>query len=103
MTFYTVDVRDQVIQRVTQQQYDGADNLRYFLIEAGSAKQAWATAVRASAAISSGDCESCRHRYCSICEDCSLSQQYSDYWICHCCGALNPRFRTYVSKGFGEN
>jgi hypothetical protein len=90
MAFYAVDVRDRVIQRVTQQ-YNGADNTRYFLIEAGSAKLAWAKAVRASDAISHAGCDSCHHRYCSICEDCSLTQQYSDYWICHSCGALNPR------------
>jgi hypothetical protein len=90
MAFYAVDVRDRLIQRVTQQ-YNGADNTRYFLIEAGSARLAWAKAVRASDAINSAACESCRHRYCSACEDCSLTQQYSDYWICHGCGALNHR------------
>jgi len=90
MAFYVVGVRDRMIQRVSQQ-YNGADNTRYFLIEADSAKLAWAKAVRASGTINSADCESCRHCYCSICEDCSLTQQYSDYWICHRCGALNPR------------
>ena len=43
MAFYAVDVRDRVIQRVTHK-YDQADNKRYFSIEAGSAKQAWAKA-----------------------------------------------------------
>ena len=43
MAFYAVDVRDRVIQRVTNQ-YDGVDNKRFFLIEASSAKQAWAKA-----------------------------------------------------------
>ena len=59
MAFYAVDVRDQVIQRVTWQ-YDGVrDNKRFFLIEAVSAKQAWAKASRASAAIGSADCSGC--------------------------------------------
>jgi hypothetical protein len=43
MALYTVDVRDRVIRRVTQQS-NGVDNKRFFLIEAGSAKQAWAKA-----------------------------------------------------------
>lgn len=90
MAFYAVDVRDRVIHRVTQQ-YISADNTRYFLIEAGSAKLAWAKAVGASGVAGSADCDSCGHRWCSNCEDCSLSQRYSDYWICHSCGALNPR------------
>ena len=90
MALYSVDVRDRVIERVTRQ-YIGANNTRYFLIEAGSAKLAWAKALRASAAIGSAGCDSCRHRYCGICQDCSLRQQYSDYWICHSCGALNLR------------
>ena len=34
-----VDLRDRVIRRVTQE-YNGVDNKRFFLIEAGSAKQA---------------------------------------------------------------
>jgi len=90
MAFYAVDVRDRQIQRVTQQ-YVGMDNTRHFLIEASSAKLAWIKAVRASGATGSADCDSCRHGYCRLCEDCSLSQQYSDYWICHSCGALSPR------------
>ena len=43
MALYAVDVRDGVIQRVTEE-YSGVDNQRFFLIEAGSAKQAWAKA-----------------------------------------------------------
>jgi hypothetical protein len=43
MALYAVDVRDRVIQRVTQG-YNGVDNKRFFLIEAGFAKQAWAKA-----------------------------------------------------------
>lgn len=90
MALYAVDVRDRVIQRVTQQ-YNGVDNKRFFLIEAGSAKQAWAKASGASGAIGSADCDSCRHSYCSACEECSVTKRYSDYWICHSCGELNPR------------
>ena len=87
MAFYAVDVRDRVIQRVTRQ-YNGVDNKRFFLIEAVSAKQAWAKASRASGAIGSADCDSCcHHRYCSACEECSVTKRYSDYWICHCCGS----------------
>jgi hypothetical protein len=90
MAFYAVDVRDQVIQRVTRQ-YDAVDNKRFFLIEAISAKQAWTKASRASSTIGSADCDGCPHRYCSACEECSVTKRYSDYWICHCCGELNPR------------
>ena len=90
MAFYAVDVRDRVIQRVTQQ-YNGADNKRFFLIEAGSAKQAWAKASRASKTSGGAGCAGCRHNHCSICEECSVTKGYSDYWICHCCGELNLR------------
>lgn len=90
MALYAVDVRDRVIRRVTQE-YNGVDNQRFFLIEAGSAKQAWAKASRASQAIGSADCAGCRHSHCSACEECSLTKRYSDYWICHRCGELNPR------------
>ena len=90
MAFYAIDVRDRVIQRVTDQ-YMGADNKRYFLIQADSAKLAWVKAARVSRATGRSDCDSCSHRCCSICEECSLSQQCSDYWICHHCGALSPR------------
>jgi len=90
MAFYAVDVRDRVILRVTQQ-YIGADNTRYFLVEARSAKLAWAKAVRASGVAGCADCDSCGHFNCSICQEWSLSQRYSDYWICHSCGALSPR------------
>ncbi len=34
-------------------------------------------------------CESCGHRYCRVCEECSVSQRYSDYWICHSCASLS--------------
>jgi len=90
MAFYAVDIRERVVRRVTQP-CDGVDNQRFFLIEAGSAKQAWAKASRASGSIGSADCECCRHRHCSACEECSVTKRYSDYWICHCCGELNPR------------
>ena len=106
MAFYAVDVRDRVIQRVSEQ-YIGADNKRYFLIQAESAKLAWAKAARASSVIGRADCDSCGHGCCSICEGCSLSQQYSDYWICHNCGALSPRIpRSYfreASDGLAQN
>jgi len=94
MAFYAVDVRDRVIQRVTHK-YDQADNKRYFLIEAGSAKQAWAKANPASDAIGSAECDGCRHGYCSFCEECSVAKRFSDYWICHWCGELNPRFPNF--------
>jgi len=104
MAFYAVDVRDRVIQRVTEE-YNGMDNQRFFLIEAGSAKQAWAKASRSSAGIGSAECDCCRHRHCRICEECSVAKQYSDYWICHCCGELNLRVPNSdlkeVSHGLG--
>ena len=111
MAFYAVDVRDRVIQRVTQG-YSGVDNQRFFLIKAGSAKQAWAKASRSSAGIGSAECACCRHRHCGDCEKCSLVKQYSDYWICHCCGELNLRVLNLrvpnldlreVSHGLGKN
>ena len=89
MTLY-VDVGDRVIDRVSEE-HDGVDNQRVFLIEADSPKQAWANVSGSSAAISSAACESCRHRYCSACEQCSVAKQTSDYWICHRCGELNQR------------
>jgi hypothetical protein len=107
MAFYSVDVRERVIERVTQK-HGGADNTRYFLIEAGSAKLAWAKALRVSGVVvGNADCDSCGHRSCGVCEESSLSQQYSDYWICHICGALSPRNRSFqlreVSHGLAEN
>jgi hypothetical protein len=106
MAFYAVDVRDRVIQRVSQQ-YAGVDNKRFFLIEAGSAKQAWAKAGRASGTIGSADCRGCPHRHCSACEECSVTKSYSDYWICHCCGELNARVPNLhlkeVSNGLGKD
>ncbi len=95
MAFYAVDVRDQVIQRVTQQ-YNGVDNKRFFLIKAVSAKQAWAKARRASGAIGSANCGWCRHSHCSACEECSVTKRYSDYWICHWCRELNRRVQTCI-------
>jgi hypothetical protein len=106
MAFYAVDVRDRVIQRVTRE-YNGADNARFYLIEAGSAKQAWAKARCSSAAIGCAECDRCRHRHCGVCEECSVTKQYSDYWICHWCGELNLRVPNLnlreVSYGLGEN
>jgi len=104
MAFYAVDVRDRIIQRVTQK-YNRVDNQRFFLIEAGSVKQAWAKASRSSAAIGSANCACCRHRHCSVCAECSLAKQSSDYWICHHCGELNLRvpnlYLKEVSHGLG--
>jgi len=106
MPFYTVDVRDRVTQRVTEE-YSGVDNQRFFLIEAPSAKQAWAKASGSLAAIGSADCACCHHRHCSVCEECSIAKQYSDYWICHCCAELNLRVTSLnlrkVSHGLGKN
>ena len=92
MAFYAVDVRDRVVERVTQK-YVSAASGRFLLVEAGSKKMAWAKAIRATDAVDNAQCDSCGHRYCQICADCSLSQRYSDYWICHSCGALSPRSR----------
>ena len=92
MALYAVDLRDRVIRRVTQG-YNGVDNRSFFLIEAGSARQAWAKASRTSALNGGPDCGGCPHRLCGACEECSLTKRYSDYWICHCCGELNPRLQ----------
>jgi hypothetical protein len=67
MAFYAVDVLDGVIRRVTDE-YSGVDNKRFFLIEAGSAKQAWAKANPGGEAIGSANCGNCRHRRCRVCE-----------------------------------
>ena len=90
MAFYAVDVRNGVIQRVTVD-YNGADNKSLFLIEAASAKQARAKAGTMSEPIDGAVCGSCRHCHCRVCEEYSAAKQYSDYWICHCCGALTSR------------
>ena len=104
MAFYALDVRDRVIQRVIYQS-NGVDNQRFFLIEAGSAKGAWAKASRSPGANGSAECDHCRHHRCSACEECSVTRQYSDYWICHCCGELNRRVPNLhlreVSHGLG--
>jgi hypothetical protein len=106
MALYAVDVRTRVIQRVPQG-YSEVDNQRFFLIKAGSAKQAWAKVSRSSARIGSAECASCRHCHCRDCEECSVARQYSDYWICHRCGELNLRVPnldlTEVSHGLGKN
>ena len=65
MALYAVDVRNGVIQRVTEE-YGGVDNQRFFLIEAGSAKQAWAKANRSSGGIGSAECDCCRHRFATL-------------------------------------
>jgi hypothetical protein len=107
MALYTVDLRNGVTHRVTEE-YDRRGNPHSILIEAGSAKQAWAKASRSSAS-GSGNCDWCRHRYCSDCEECSVPKRYSDYWICHCCGELNLRvpnlksILTEVVHGFGKS
>ena len=90
MAFYMVDVRDQVIQRVSRE-HNHVNNARYLLIEASSAKQAWTKASRSSAADVGAVCDDCRHRHCIKCAECSVAKEYSDYWICHCCGTLNLR------------
>lgn len=106
MAFYAVDVRNRLIERVTQPN-DVVENKRFILIEAVSAKQAWAKARRGSAATGSADCDWCRHRYCRACEECSVTRRYSDYWICHSCGELNRRVQSLhvreVSNGLGKN
>jgi hypothetical protein len=106
MALYAVNVRDGVIRRVTEE-YSVIDHQRFFLIEAGSAKQAWAKANRSSAGIGNAECDSCRHGFCNVCEECSVAKQYSDYWICHCCGELNVRVPNLSLKeeshGLGKN
>jgi hypothetical protein len=105
MALYAVDVRNGLAQRVTEE-YDRRDNQHCILIAAGSAKQAWAKVSR-SLATGSAECDCCRHRFCNICEECSVAKQYSDYWICHCCGELNLRVPNMslreVSHGLGKD
>ena len=106
MAIYSVDVRDGVIQRVTPE-YRKVNNKRFFLIEAGSTKQAWAKANPAPKTIGSDVCSSCRHHHCSDCETWSVTKRYSDYWICHSCGELSRRVPNLhlkgASNGLGKN
>ena len=105
MALYAVDVRDRVIQQVNRN-YNPVDPEHVFLIKAGSAKRAWAKARRALETIGSVDCLGCAHRHCRACEECSVAKQYSDYWICHCCGELTrrvPNFNKEVSNGLGKS
>ena len=106
MAWYAVDVRDGVVRRVTAESTD-ANNQGPVLIEAGSAKQALAKANRSSAEIGRAECECCHHRFCSVCEENSVTKQYSDYWICHHCGELNRRvpnlYLKEVSHGLGKD
>ena len=83
-------VRNGVIQQMTRG-YKGMDRKRLFQIELDSAKRAWANGGCPPRAMTSGECCSCRHRHCGVCDEYSLAKQYSDYWICHCCGELTPR------------
>jgi len=50
MAWYSVDLRDGGVRRVTEESND-ADNQGRVLIEAGSAKRAWAKANHSSAEI----------------------------------------------------
>ena len=104
MAWYAVDLRDRVVQRVTEESND-VDSQGRLRIEAGSPKRAWAKANRLSVQIGSAECDSCRHRCCSVCEECSVTKQCSDYWICHRCGELNRRVPNLslreVSHGLG--
>lgn len=90
MAFYAVDIRDKVVRKVTEQ-YDVVDKKRSVLIEAASAQQARAKASRLWETIGTANCGCCRHGRCPGCEECSVAERYSDYWICHCCGELNRR------------
>lgn len=81
-----------VIRRVTQECTGPDNNKHCLLIEA--AQKAGAESGAASKHLGSVVCSSCRHNQCSVCEDCSAAKEYSDYWICHCCGALNPRVQS---------
>src|SRR5437016_1402581 len=90
MAFYGVDVQDGVVQRATRK-YRAAGDKGFLLIEARSAKPAWVNPGSAAKPIGNAECSHCRHCRCSVCEECSAAKQYSDYWICHCCGELNLR------------
>jgi hypothetical protein len=82
-----------VIQRVTQE-CTGPDNKHYLPVEAVE-QQASADSGAASKQVGSVVCSSCRHRQCCICEEWSIAKEYSDYWICHCCGALTHRLQSW--------
>jgi hypothetical protein len=81
-----------VIQRLTQE-CAGPDTKHYLLIEA--MRQASPDSGAASKQVGRVVCSSCRHTQCPRCEDCSAAKEYSDYWICHCCGALNQRLQSW--------
>lgn len=93
MAFDAVDVWA-VMQRGTQE-CTGTHNGHCLTAEAVSAKQTWANSGATSEPAGSPVCSSCRHRHCHICEEWSAGKEYSDYWICHCCGALTHRLASW--------
>ena len=93
-----VDVLDGKIQRMTQVYKPGAYK-RFALIEPSSAEAIRPKDKLAPVRMGSVPCDDCRHRPCQACEECSVAKQYSDFWICHCCGELNRRVRDLDVKG----
>ncbi len=86
------------IQRMTQG-YKPGDHKRFALIEPSSAEAIRPKVKLAAVRLGSVACDDCRHRHCQVCEECSVTKRYSDFWICHCCGELNRRVRNLDVKG----
>ena len=88
MAFYAVDMRDRIPAGDSGIERGGQP--AFCLIEAVSAKRLWAETSCRSATMGSDECDHCHHRYCSVCEQSSVVNPYSGYWLCHCCGKANP-------------
>jgi hypothetical protein len=105
MRFDPIDV-DKPVQLVAED-HNGARAQRRLQSETGSAHQPGTDTSRVSPEISSPQCAHCHHGHCPDCEECSATKQFSDYWICHCCGELNLRVpNLYLregSHGLGKN
>jgi len=91
-------VLDGKIQRMTQE-YKPGDHKRFAPIEPSSAEAIRPKDKLAAVRMGSVACGDCRHPHCRVCEECSVTKRYSDFWICHCCGELNRRVPNLEVKG----
>jgi hypothetical protein len=90
MGFDVFDARNRATQRLTEDDH-GAPAQGSLPGETGIAKPPRTGARELSPRIGGPECVYCRHRHCSVCDECSAAKQFSDYWICHCCRELNRR------------
>jgi hypothetical protein len=90
MFFDAFDARDKALRRFAEKR-NGARVQRGLQIDIEFSRQGQSGENGLSPEIGIPECACCRHRHCPVCEECSASKQYSDYWICHRCGELNLR------------